>query len=97
LFSLIKDKRLQVYPNDELKKHCTRANAIETDKGWRISKSSKRGPKIDLLIASAIAAYGAVQMPTSSIVGLRLVEDFTEEKYSPWEDDSIWESVNLYT
>jgi phage terminase large subunit-like protein len=97
VFNLFKEQNIRLYSDKAFKTHCTRAAAIETDKGWRIAKFAKR-EKIDLLIALALACHGAMEVPSTRIKGLRLPEDFfNEEEYSHYEDDTIWQSVNLYT
>jgi hypothetical protein len=49
-----------VNPDDEVRLAISRAVAIETSRGWRITKE-KQSHKIDVVIALAQAALGAVQ------------------------------------
>jgi phage terminase large subunit-like protein len=60
LFELIKGRNLIVYPDDDLRIAVSRAVALETTRGWRIAKE-KQSHKIDVVIALALAALGAVQ------------------------------------
>jgi hypothetical protein len=60
LYELIKGRNLVVYPDAELRLAVQRAIAIETTRGWRIAKE-KASHKIDVIVALAQAALGAVQ------------------------------------
>ncbi|MEE9249738.1 MAG: terminase large subunit [Alphaproteobacteria bacterium] len=60
LYELIKGRGLVVYPDDEIRLAINRAVAIETSRGWRITKE-KASHKIDIVVALAMAALGAVQ------------------------------------
>jgi hypothetical protein len=51
---------LVVYPDDEIRLAISRCVAIETSRGWRIAKE-KASHKIDVIVALAQAALGAVQ------------------------------------
>jgi phage terminase large subunit-like protein len=63
LYDLIKGRNLKVYPDDEIRLAVLRAVALETSRGWRIAKE-KQSHKIDVVIALAQAALGAVQNQT---------------------------------
>ncbi|GFP21929.1 hypothetical protein HKBW3S06_01155, partial [Candidatus Hakubella thermalkaliphila] len=52
LFELIRDRSLQVYPDENLRLAILRSVAIETARGWRITKE-KTGHKIDVVVALA--------------------------------------------
>jgi phage terminase large subunit-like protein len=60
LYELIKGRNLIVYPDADIKAAVNHAVAIETARGWRITKE-KASHKIDLVIALAQAALGAVK------------------------------------
>jgi phage terminase large subunit-like protein len=60
LFELIKGRNLWIYPDDEIDLAIQRAVAVETSRGWRISKAVQ-SHKIDFVVALAQAALGAVQ------------------------------------
>jgi phage terminase large subunit-like protein len=60
LFELIKGRGLLVYPDAEVRLAVSRAVAVETSRGWRISKE-KAAHKIDVVVALAMAAFAAVQ------------------------------------
>ncbi len=60
LYELIKGRGLAVYPDEDVRLAVSRAVAIETTRGWRIAKE-KGGHKIDVVVALAFAALGAVQ------------------------------------
>ena len=64
LYELIKGRNLTVYPDDGTRLAVSRAVAVETSRGWRISKE-KASHKIDAVIALAMACYGAMQKQTS--------------------------------
>ena len=65
LYELIKGRNLIIYPDDELRLAVTRAVALEASRGWKISKE-KASHKIDVVIALAQAALGAVQLGQAS-------------------------------
>ncbi|HJU11105.1 MAG TPA: terminase large subunit [Candidatus Binataceae bacterium] len=60
LYELVKGRNLRVYPDDEIRLAVSRAVALETSRGWRIAKE-KQSHKIDVIVALAQAALGAVQ------------------------------------
>jgi phage terminase large subunit-like protein len=60
LYELIKGRNLMVYPDDEIRLAISRCVALETTRGWRIAKE-KTSHKIDVIVALAQAALGAVQ------------------------------------
>jgi phage terminase large subunit-like protein len=64
LFELIKGRNLTVYPDDAIRLAISRAVAVETSRGWRISKE-KASHKIDVVVALAMACHGAMQKQTS--------------------------------
>jgi phage terminase large subunit-like protein len=60
LFDLIQEQRLVVYPDPDMRMAISRTVALEKPRGWRIDKE-KQSHKIDVIVALAMAAYGAVQ------------------------------------
>jgi phage terminase large subunit-like protein len=60
LYELVKGRNLIVYPDAELHLAITRCVALETSRGWRIAKE-KTSHKIDVVVALAMAALGAVR------------------------------------
>jgi terminase large subunit-like protein len=60
LFDLIKGRGLVVYPDKDMRLAISRAIAVETGRGWRISKE-KQSHKIDVVVALAMAAHAAIQ------------------------------------
>lgn len=84
LFELIKGGNLEAYPDDEMTKAIGQAVAIESARGWKISKN-KRSHKIDLVVALAQAALAATtgskrQMPSNIDIWLeRRVNPFIKD------------------
>lgn len=60
LYELIEHGNLRVYPDDAMRLSISRAVAVETSRGWRISKE-KQSHKIDAVIALAQACHAAVE------------------------------------
>jgi phage terminase large subunit-like protein len=60
LYELIQGRNLVSYPNEAIRLAVSRAIAVETTRGWRISKD-KQSHKIDVVVAMAMAALGAVK------------------------------------
>lgn len=65
LYELVKGRNLVAYVDPALRLAIHRAVAIETTRGWRIAKE-KQAHKIDVVVALAQAALGAVKNQTSS-------------------------------
>ena len=88
LFELIQGQNLLAYSDAGIRLAISRAVAIETSRGWRITKD-KQAHKIDVVIALAMAAYAAVQGQS---------ETGYNSTYSGWNDDLDWQSLrmNLY-
>jgi phage terminase large subunit-like protein len=66
LYEVIKGRNLVAYPDADIRLAVSRAVALETTRGWRIAKE-KQSHKIDVIVALAMAALGAVlqgQTPT---------------------------------
>jgi phage terminase large subunit-like protein len=60
LYELIQDQRLIVYPDADMQRAISQAVAVETPRGWRISKT-KQSHKIDLIVALAMAALASIR------------------------------------
>ena len=60
LYESIKGRNLICYHDDDIRLAISRAVAIETSRGWRIAKE-KASHKIDVIVALAQAALGAVR------------------------------------
>jgi Phage Terminase len=60
LYELVKGRNLVVYPDDDLRLAISQAVALETARGWKISKE-KASHKIDIVVALAMAALGALR------------------------------------
>ena len=60
LYEALKGRNLIVYPDDEVRLAVSRSVAVETSRGWRIAKE-KASHKIDVVVALAMAALGAVR------------------------------------
>lgn len=65
LYGLIKGGGIVFYPDDAIRLAISRAIAIETPRGWKISKE-KGSHKIDVVVALAMAALGAVENQSSN-------------------------------
>jgi hypothetical protein len=94
LFELVQGRNLVAYPDPGLRLAISRAIAVETSRGWRISKE-KQAHKIDAVIALAMAAHAAVKGQNESTYSLwnldgddepppppRIPPGFTEEQYA---------------
>jgi len=60
LYELLKGRNLVAYADDDVRLAVSRCVALETSRGWRIAKE-KASHKIDVVVALAQAALGAVQ------------------------------------
>jgi hypothetical protein len=60
LYELIKSGNLVAYPDNEIRLAVQRAVALETSRGWKITKE-KQSHRIDVVVALAMAALAAVQ------------------------------------
>ncbi|WP_217913325.1 terminase TerL endonuclease subunit [Miltoncostaea marina] len=58
LYDLVRDRRIVVYADDELRAHVLNAVAIEGPRGWRLAKE-KSSRKIDGAVALSFACVGA--------------------------------------
>ena len=60
LYELITGHNLVVYPDAQMRLAVSRAVAIESSRGWRITKE-KQSHRIDVVVALAMAAHAAVK------------------------------------
>ena len=65
LFELIEHSNICIYANVELRNHAAHCVAVESTRGWRISKT-KPVNKIDGIVALAMACLQAVQTSNRS-------------------------------
>jgi phage terminase large subunit-like protein len=81
LYELIKHRNLTVYPDKEVRLAVSRSVAVETPRGWKIAKE-KTSHKIDVVVAMAMAALGAVEsqghLPTGAIPVLWTPQELKE-------------------
>jgi hypothetical protein len=59
LYELVKARGIVFYPDADIRLAFSRAVALETTRGWRIAKE-KASHKIDVVVALAMSAHGAV-------------------------------------
>jgi hypothetical protein len=70
LYDLIQGRNLTVYPDASLRLAVSRAVAVESGRGWRITKE-KASHKIDAVVALAQAALGAAKQEGRSKTTIR--------------------------
>jgi Phage Terminase len=85
LFELIRGHNIVMYPDPAIRLAMTRAIAVETPRGWKITKE-KASHKIDVVVALGMSALASVQSATrvpeqAPTVGLLLSKD------SGWSDE----------
>jgi phage terminase large subunit-like protein len=68
LYELIKGRNLALYRDDEMRLVVSRAVAVESPRGWKISKAVQTH-KIDTVIALSLAALGAVSSASKKPMG----------------------------
>jgi phage terminase large subunit-like protein len=66
LYEIIRGRNFVAYPAADIRLAISRAIAIETARGWRIAKD-KQSHKIDVVVALAMAALGAVRANTQDV------------------------------
>ena len=64
LYELVKGRNLVVYPDEAMRLAVSRAVAVESSRGWRITKE-KQSHKIDVVVALGMAALAAVKNQSS--------------------------------
>ncbi len=60
LFELIQHQNIQLYPDDQLRSHAAHCVAVESSRGWKISKA-KAANKVDGIVTLAMASLEAVR------------------------------------
>jgi phage terminase large subunit-like protein len=86
LFELIKGKSITLYLDDAMRLAAAQAVAIETSRGWRIGKET-RSQKIDVIVALAQAALGAVRGKGGQSVSVRPFYAWGEDSPPPDPSD----------
>jgi phage terminase large subunit-like protein len=79
LFDLIQGQNLVAYPDANMRLAASRAVAVETSRGWRISKE-KQSHKIDVIVALAMACHAAVQGSS---------EPYFDRSFAGFQDDFV--------
>ncbi len=87
LYEVIKGGNLIAYRDDGIRLAISRAVAFETPRGWRIAKE-KASHKIDVVVALAMAALGAVKKGQAPPVPI--VPFFSVTKVSDFVWDRRW-------
>jgi phage terminase large subunit-like protein len=67
LYDLVQGRNLTVYPDASIRLAVSRAIALETSRGWRITKE-KSSHKVDIVISLAMAAHAAVATQHTPLV-----------------------------
>jgi len=65
LFSLFRDRKIRLYPDDMVREHLLNCGATQTNRGWKITKKSKNR-KIDLTISLSLACLGVESSASTS-------------------------------
>ncbi len=89
LFELIRGQNILAYPDPDIRLSISRAVAIETPRGWRITKQVQ-SHKIDVVIALAMAAHATIQGQA---------EGCYNTNYKAWVGEHVdWQGLrtNLY-
>lgn len=82
LFDLLRERRLRLYPSEELRRQALNTIAIETPRGFRIARE-KASRKIDAIVALAMACAAAIGTGNRST---RSVAAIMPEGDSSWQD-----------
>jgi phage terminase large subunit-like protein len=65
LYDLVMSQGIALYPDSAMRTSASRTIAVESSRGWRIAKE-KQSAKIDVIVALALAALGAVKSQSES-------------------------------
>jgi phage terminase large subunit-like protein len=84
LYDLIQGNNLVLYADAPMRLAASRAVAVESSRGWRISKE-KQSHKIDVIVALAMAAHAAVQGSG---------EPYYDQSYSGFQPDATDDKNN---
>jgi hypothetical protein len=85
LYDLIQGRNLTVYPDASLRLAISRAVAIESGRGWRITKE-KASHKIDVVVALAQAALGAAKQEGRSKTTIRPLFGAPSGSVAAWRE-----------
>ena len=99
LYELITGGNLAIYPDAALRLAISRAVAVETSRGWRISKE-KQSHKIDVVVALAMAAHATVEGQSTGSMKIPpgLLEKLAQRTPSPQFAqlrDRYWERLGF--
>ncbi len=83
LFELIRGRNLVLYPDSNIRLAFSRAIAVESARGWRISKE-KQAHGIDIVVALAMSALAAVRAQKGG--DLRLFCSIGGQGLGPWRE-----------
>lgn len=89
LFELIRGQNILAYPDPDMRLAISRAVAVETPRGWRITKQMQ-SHKIDVVISLAMAAHPTIQGQA---------EGCYNTNYKAWVGEDVdWQGLrtNLY-
>jgi phage terminase large subunit-like protein len=84
LYELLKGRNLVAYADDDLRLAVSRCVALETSRGWRIAKE-KASHKIDVVVALAQAALGAVQQGQVAATDVAFMEKAQRFFHAEWQ------------
>lgn len=95
LFELIQAQNLVVYPNDSMRLAISRAIAVETPRGWRISKE-KASHKIDVVVALAQACLAAIRGKAEDYYDLtgRWISDDSSADPRTYQAQKLYSALN---
>lgn len=83
LYEAIVGGNLQVYPDPAMRLAASRSVALETSRGWRITKE-KASHKIDIIVALAMACLGAIEGQVRDVGPA--VAPWEAFRSNPWSD-----------
>jgi phage terminase large subunit-like protein len=87
LYNALANRRIMLYPADDLRQHVLNAASVETSRGFRLSKE-KQSLKIDGAVAlsfACVAALGSEKPPAAHEAAGYRVENNLDNFYSPDE------------
>jgi phage terminase large subunit-like protein len=100
LFELVQGRNLVAYPDAGMRLAVSRAVALETSRGWRISKE-KQAHKIDVVVALAMAAHAAVKGQNDSTFSLDTgwLDDDPDDPdgAKAWHMARFWQHIARYS
>jgi phage terminase large subunit-like protein len=98
LFDLIQSQNIIAYPDAAMRLAISRAVAVETPRGWRISKTMA-SHKIDVVVALAMAAFAAVKFQNEPMDYLEFCKRFNGttddgDEAGSWQRLRTWAYVS---